>query len=375
MSQSNENHTPPQKNNVVISVPRILSVDALRGFDMFWIMQGKEVIVSLIILILGSVPPWLQYQLSHPEWEGFSAWDMIMPLFLFITGVTIPISMNKYIQGQESHKKFYIRLFRRVILLWILGMIAQGNLLSFDINKLHLFSNTLQAIAVGYFIASLVLLYVPLRFHIFITASLLVIYWIWMMFIPLPGVGTGVLQPEQNWAMYIDELILGRFRDGTHYTWILSSLGFGATVMLGTHAGFILRNYPSRWKTFGALVGIGILCLCLGWLWSFHFPIIKHIWSSSMVLWSAGWSFLLLALFYLIMEIVGLTIWAFPFMVIGLNAIIAYMGAPFIEEGILWIAGNRLPPFVHHHIVPVSVLIITWSILYLLYRKKWFLRV
>jgi len=375
MSQSQENHTPPQKDNVVVSVPRILSVDALRGFDMFWIMQGKEVIVSLIVLILGSVPPWLQYQLSHPEWEGFSAWDMIMPLFLFITGVTIPFSMNKYIQGQGSRKKFYIRLFRRVLLLWILGMIAQGNLLSFDINKLHLFSNTLQAIAAGYFIASLVLLYVPLRFHIVITALLLVIYWIWMMFLPLPGIGRGILQPEQNWAMYIDELILGRFRDGTHYTWILSSLGFAATVMLGTHAGYILRNIQSRWKALGALVAVGILCLCLGWLWSFHFPIIKHIWSSSMVLWSAGWSFLLLALFYLIMEIGGLTTWAFPFMVIGSNAIIAYMGAPFIKKGILWIAGNRLPPFVIHHIIPVSVLLITWSILYLLYRKKWFLRV
>lgn len=94
-----------------------------------------------------------------------------------------------------------------------------------------------------------------------------------------------------------------------------------------------------------------------------------------MVLWSAGWSFLLLALFYLIIEIGGLTTWAFPFMVIGSNAIIAYMGAPFIKEGILWVAGNRLPPFVIHHIIPVSVLLITWSILYLLYRKKWFLRV
>lgn len=375
MSQTNENPSTPQKETTTISIPRMLSVDALRGFDMFWIMQGKEVIVSFIILILGSVPPWLQYQLSHPEWEGFSAWDMIMPLFLFITGITIPFSMNKYIQGQGSHKKFYIRLIRRVILLWILGMIAQGNLLSFDINKLHLFSNTLQAIAVGYLIASLVFLYVPLRFHIFVTFALLIIYWVWMMFIPLPGVGIGILQPEQNWAMYIDELILGRFRDGTHYTWILSGLGFGATVMLGTHAGYILRIFQSRWKTFWAMIGAGIICLLLGWLWSFHFPIIKHIWSSSMVLWAGGWSFLLLALFYLIMEIGGLTTWAFPFMVIGSNAIIAYMGAPFIEEAFHWVIGNRLPPWVLQHIIPALVLFITWSILYLLYRKKWFLRV
>ncbi|HOV32353.1 MAG TPA: DUF5009 domain-containing protein [Candidatus Hydrogenedens sp.] len=375
MSKTLEKNMPTDRKPVAVSMPRVLAVDALRGFDMFWIIQGKEVIVSLLILVLGNIPPWLQYQFSHPDWEGFSAWDIIMPLFLFITGVTIPFSMEKYIAGQGSKRRFYMRLFRRFVLLWLLGMVAQGNLLTFDINKLHLFSNTLQAIAVGYLVSSFVLLYVPLRFHILVTASLLLVYWIWMMFIPLPGVGTGILQPEQNWAMYIDELILGRFRDGTHYTWILSSLGFSATVMLGTHAGYILRKLQSRWKIFWAYVAIGIVCLLLSWLWSWHFPIIKHIWSSSMVLWSGGWCFLLLAIFYLIMEIGGITKWAFPFIIIGSNAIIAYIGAPFIKEGILWLIEDKTSPFVIKHIVPPTVLVITWLILYLLYRKKWFLRV
>lgn len=379
MSSNSKNNVYEDKKmnetGVAVSIPRVLAVDALRGFDMFWIMQGKEVIVSLIILCLGSVPPWLQYQLSHPEWEGFSAWDMIMPLFLFITGVTIPFSMEKYISGSGSKRKLFLRLGRRILLLWILGMIAQGHLLSFDINKLHFFSNTLQAIAVGYLVSSLVLLYIPLRFHVLVTVILLVIYWLWMMFIPLPGVGVGVLQPEQNWAMYIDELVLGRFRDGTHYTWVLSSLGFSASVMLGTHAGYIIHNSQNRWKAFFTLTVVGIICLLVGWLWSFHFPIIKHIWTSSMVLWAGGWSFLLLALFYVVMEIGDIRAWAFPFVVIGSNAIIAYMGAPFLEEGILWLTGGKLPPFAIQHILPWVVLLVSWFILYFLYKKKWFLRV
>lgn len=375
MRESSEKNMPINGKAVTVSMPRVLAVDALRGFDMFWIIQGKEVIVSLLILVMGNIPPWLQYHFSHPEWEGFSAWDIIMPLFLFITGVTIPFSMEKYISGQGNRRRFYMRLFRRFLLLWILGMLVQGNLLAFDINKLHLFSNTLQAIAVGYLVSSLVLLYVPFQFHVLVTLGLLVVYWVWMMFIPLPGVGTGVLQPEQNWAMYIDELILGRFRDGTHYTWILSSLGFSATVMLGTHAGYILRKVQSRWKVFWSYIIVGILCLFLGWLWSWHFPIIKHIWSSSMVLWSGGWCFLLLALFYLIIEIGGIAKWAFPFIIIGSNAIIAYIGAPFLKEGILWLLGDKTPLFVIKHIVPLTVLVITWLILYFLYRKKWFLRV
>ncbi len=359
----------------VVSPPRILSVDALRGFDMFWIMQGKEVIVMLLGLILGGLPPTLQYHFSHPEWEGFSAWDLIMPLFLFITGITIPFSVDKYIAGGRK-KKFYLRLTRRVVLLWILGMIAQGNLLTFDINRLHLFSNTLQAIAVGYFIASLVLVYIPVMYHPLITIGLLVVYWVWMMFIPLPtGEGIGVLLPEKNWAMFIDELILGKFRDGTHYTWILSSLGFSATVMLGTHAGYIIKKVESRMKVVCYLVILGLICLLSGWAWSFHFPIIKHIWSSSMALWAGGWSYLLLALFFLVIDVWGISSWAFPFIVIGSNAILAYMGAPFLKELLSFMMSAVGLERVSQTITPFATLILMWLLLYWLYNKKWFIRV
>ncbi len=360
---------------VVVSSSRILSVDALRGFDMFWIMQGKEVIVIILSLILGGIPPLLQYHFSHPEWEGFSAWDLIMPLFLFITGVTIPFSVEKYIVG-ESKKRFYLRLIRRVILLWILGMIAQGNLLSFDLNRLHLFSNTLQAIAVGYFVSSLVLVYLPVVYHPVITGGLLIAYWVWMMFIPLPtGEGAGILLPEKNWAMFIDELILRQFRDGTHYTWILSSLGFSATVMLGTHAGYIIKKVESRKKVVAYLTLLGLLCLVVGWAWSFHFPIIKHIWSSSMALWAGGWSYLLLALFFLIIDVWGITSWAFPFIVIGSNAILAYMGAPFLKEVLSFIMSNIGLEGLSKFVVPFATLILIWILLYWLYNKKWFIRV
>lgn len=358
-----------------IFTPRVLSVDALRGFDMFWIMQGKEVVLVILSLILGGIPPAVKYHFSHPEWEGFSAWDLIMPLFLFITGVTIPFSVEKYIAG-GSKVRFYIRLIRRVILLWILGMIAQGNLLSFDLNRLHLFSNTLQAIAVGYFVASIVLVYLPLKYHPFVTFGLLLIYWVWMMFIPLPsGEGAGILLPEKNWAMFIDELILGRFRDGTHYTWILSGLGFSATVMLGTHAGYVIKIVQERWKVILYLTLLGLVCLLLGWLWSFHFPIIKHIWSSSMVLWAGGWSYLLLAVFFLLVDVFGYTTWAFPFIVVGSNAIVAYMGAPFVREVLDFIMLRVGLEKISQFVTPFVTLILMWLLLYWLYRKKWFVRV
>ncbi|MCX8063679.1 MAG: DUF5009 domain-containing protein [Candidatus Hydrogenedentes bacterium] len=359
----------------VVLPPRILSVDALRGFDMFWIMQGKEVVLTILGLILGRIPPILQYHFSHPEWEGFSGWDLIMPLFLFITGVTIPFSVEKYTSGHAKYP-FYRRLFRRVVLLWILGMIAQGHLLSFDLNKIHFFSNTLQAIAVGYFVSSIVLVYLPIRFQPLLTLGLLILYWVWMMFIPLPtGEGSGILLPERNWAMYIDELILGRFRDGTHYTWILSGLGFSATVMLGTHAGYIIKFVHKRNLVVLYLTLAGVICLLFGWLWSFHFPIIKHIWSSSMALWAGGWSYLLLAIFFLLIDVFGFTVWAFPFIVVGSNAILAYIGAPFLKEVLDFALVKVGLGTATQLVTPFITLISMWLLLYFLYTKKWFIRV
>src|SRR5437868_6288665 len=113
----------PTKQPVAVpmigSVPgpqkRITSVDALRGFDMFWIMGpegGHWIVTSFAILLVGHVPAWLKYELDHPSWRGFSAWDMIMPLFLFIVGVAMPFSMARRLeQGRSS---VYLRALRRV---------------------------------------------------------------------------------------------------------------------------------------------------------------------------------------------------------------------------------------------------------------------
>src|SRR5437667_7224648 len=143
--------------------PRIGSIDALRGFDMFWIMGpelGHWLVLSFAALILGgkeNVPKWLAYQLNHPSWTGFSAWDMIMPLFLFIVGVAMPFSIGRRIEGGAARSSIYFKALRRVVILWILGMISQGNLLDFRLDHLRLFSNTLQSIAAGYLIATIVL--------------------------------------------------------------------------------------------------------------------------------------------------------------------------------------------------------------------------
>ncbi|MFX0202354.1 MAG: heparan-alpha-glucosaminide N-acetyltransferase domain-containing protein, partial [Candidatus Hodarchaeota archaeon] len=202
---------------------RVMSIDALRGFDMFWIIGGWYIFRSLHEIFQHPATAWLNKQLSHAKWEGFRPWDLIMPLFLFIVGVVIPFSFNKRIARGDSKKKLYLHIIKRTLILFVLGMIAQGNLLDFDPSKLHIYCNTLQAIAAGYLISAIIILNLRLVWQIGVTVILLLLFWALMMLVPVPGHGAGALTEDGNLAIYVDRLILRGFIDETDppYTWIL----------------------------------------------------------------------------------------------------------------------------------------------------------
>src|SRR4051812_46176696 len=214
---------PPPAIAPTAAPPRIGSIDALRGFDMFWIMgpeMGHWLVLSFAALVLGGkekIPPGLAYQLNHPSWTGFSAWDMIMPLFLFIVGVAMPFSLGRRMEEGTGRWGVYSKAMRRVILLWIIGMISQGNLLDFKLDRLRLYSNTLQSIAAGYLIATILLVEIrSIRWHLAITAGLLVLYWALMSFVPMAG-HRGQYTPGENLAILIDKKLL----DNWSYRWIV----------------------------------------------------------------------------------------------------------------------------------------------------------
>jgi predicted acyltransferase len=359
---------------------RIAAIDALRGFDMFWIVGGREFVLA-VVGAFSQPPAWLDYQLEHAAWEGFTAWDLIMPLFLFVVGAAMPFSFSRRIEEGHSKADLYAKMARRVVILFILGMIVQGHLLDFKLSTLHIFCNTLQAIAVGYLFAGIALLHLGKAAQVVFTALLLVGYWLLLVYVPVPVHGAGVLEPDANLALTVDEFVLGRFRDGTPYTWILSSLTFTATVMCGVLAGHVLRAAISGWIKVLALSAIGAGCLAAGWAWAewLDFPIIKHIWTSSMTLWAAGWSYLLLALFYLLIDVVGLRRWAFPFIVIGMNAITIYFAYWFIPFAS--IAKSLVGGLADHLgaagpvLVQFTAVLLVWLLLYHLYRQKIFLRI
>lgn len=358
---------------------RIASVDALRGFDMFWIIGGEFIIKSLDNVFHGSVTGFLSTQLDHVEWTGFRFYDIIMPLFLFIVGVSMPFSYRRRLEQNPSKSALWPHIIRRFIILWILGMCVQGNLLDYDWSQLKFYSNTLQAIASGYLIASALILYLGVKWQMVFTFFLMLLYWAILALAPVPGVGAGVITPEGNFAIHFDKLIFGHFQDGTTYSWLVSSLNFGATVMLGVFSGYLLQAGMDKRKTLIYFMIAGIALIVLGLFWNIWHPIVKHIWTSSFVLFSGGICILLLALFYWIVDILDFKRSCTFFVVIGMNAIFAYCAshlfdwgkiADVVFKGLEKYVGGWYP-FFHY----TGGFLVLYFILWQMYKRKIFIKI
>ena len=323
--------------NTHSSSKRLESLDALRGFDLFFLVALGPLMHSLART---ANVEWLNESMwvfSHVSWEGFSPWDLIMPLFLFMSGISMPFSLSRY-KSISDKRPLLRRLAKRILLLWIFGMMCQGNLLALDPNTIYLYSNTLQAIATGYLITALLFLFTSRRTQIITAVVLLLVYWTTMQFITVDGYGGGNYTTQGNLAEWIDNTVLGRFRDTAqvidgkmvvadwyHYTWILSSLNFGVTVLTGLFAGYIAKDKIEEKKKLKLYFGTGITMVIAGWLWNFQMPVIKTIWTSSMVLVSSGYCFLLMGLFYYWIDYKGHRSGITWLKVYGMNSIVAYM--------------------------------------------------
>ena len=311
---------------------RLKSLDILRGFDLFMLVFFQPVFAGLIRTMDLPFGDTLLYQFNHEEWAGFRAWDLVMPLFLFMSGVSMPFAFSKFRQMSDK-SAVYKRILKRVVLLFILGAVVQGNLLDLDMHRLRLYSNTLQAIAVGYLISTIIFLHLPsMRAQLLAAVALLLLYWAPMTFL-------GDFTPEGNFAEKVDRLALGRFRDGVRwaedgtwafspryqYTWIISSLTFGVTVLMGVMAGGVMKNGANRNRNALTLLIAGVACIAISLLWSLQMPIIKKIWTSSMTLYSGGWCLLLMALFYYIIDCRGYSKGLNWLKIYGMNSITAYV--------------------------------------------------
>ncbi len=368
------------KNSLDIPQKRIMSVDALRGFDMLMIIGANRFFYGLHKGADTQITGFMAGQFDHPEWFGFHFYDIIMPLFLFVVGAVIPFSVDKRLSLNPDKSSLILHLLKRVLILWILGWIVQGGILNLDINHFHIFSNTLQAIAVGYFFSSIAYLYMSKKTRYIFFAACLILYAILLTVPVVPGIGRSTLaMPGKNFPLYVDQLIMGKFDDGTQYTWILSSLGFIATVLSGLFAGEMIQTIKDRKKVALLLLLIGLAGFAAGMLWGIWLPIVKKVWSSSFVLFSSGICFVLLAFFYWIIDVKGYSRWAFFLRVIGMNAIFAYMVANTINlPGISTQLLFGLKQYVGEYYSVFTALggfFILYLLLWYFYKKKTFIKV
>jgi len=357
---------------------RLMCIDALRGFDMLWIIGGAEVLINFGKASGIGFLDNLQVHFDH-SWGQFHFYDLIMPLFLFIVGVVMPISFSKRLSRGDTKKMLYRHILKRVLVLYILGLIASGHLLTFDITKMHLWTDTLHAIAVGYLVSSILILEAKRKTQIIVTALLLLLYWLIMAFVPIPGKGAGIFEPDTNLALYVDDLILGHWQEGAGWTYIITNLTFVCSVMLGVFAGQILQSENKPYRKAWLLTLIGVCCVLAGRIWGIWFPIIHHLWTSSIVLYAGGLSFVLLALFYLVIDVWGYRKWTFFFVVIGMNAIAVYVAThlfDFREIGNVFVGGllKWLGPW-SGFIEASAALAVISLILYWMYQKKTFIKI
>lgn len=326
------------RNKAILSKKRVVSVDALRGFDMFWIMGGDMAFKGLDNIFHNRISACLKIQMDHVEWFGFHFYDIIMPLFLFLVGFSMVYSYRKRLANAESDKRLWKHTIIRIGILWILGMVIQGNLLSYDVNKIHFYTNTLQAIAAGYLIATIFVLYLPLVHQFAATLGLLLLYWAIIALIPIGGSTLHAYDPDGNVAMFVEKAVMGKFIGWGTYTWIVSTINFGATVMLGVFSAYMMQSEWKAYKKFTGFILYGLSLIALGLLLDIWHPIIKKIWTSSFVLFSGGICVLLLAIFYLIIDVWNVKRGTRWMIILGSNAIFGYVAWHLFERSFVGMA-------------------------------------
>jgi predicted acyltransferase len=374
--------TLPDDQRAPAAAGRLLSIDALRGFDMFWIIGGEEIAVALAKWADWQYKEEVERQLQHAPWEGFRFYDLIFPLFLFVVGAVLPFSLASHRQKGESTRQIYARILRRTVLLFFLGLLYNG-LLKLEFENLRI-AGVLQRIAICYGLAALIVLHVGRLGQVVAVATLLLGYWALPAFVSAPGSAPGDYTKEHNLPGYVDRTYLPGKIYEEYYGYgdnegLLSTIPAVATALLGALAGEWLRSGAAAGRKVLGLLLAGIACLAVGYVWGLVFPIIKNLWTSSFVLYAGGWSLLLLAIFYGIIDGLGFRRWAFFFIVIGSNAITIYILPKFLDfkftaDAVFGALVKQTGSF-----APVaallSVLAVEWLLLLFLFRKRLFLRV
>ncbi|MDJ0554211.1 MAG: heparan-alpha-glucosaminide N-acetyltransferase domain-containing protein [Microcoleaceae cyanobacterium MO_207.B10] len=334
--------------------------------------------------------------LLHAEWHGCTPTDLVFPFFLFIAGVAMAFSLSKYTQENQPNIQVYKRIIQRCLILFLFGLLLNG-FPSYKLATIRIMG-VLQRISLAYLLAALAILNLSRKQLYYLCATLLIGYWAAMQLIPIPGYGAGNLSPEGNFGGYVDRLILTQQHlwDGKPYDpeGLFSTLPAIVTILIGYFPGEWLKHQPRKSRTSLNLIIFGLSCVVVGYIWGLFFPINKALWTSSYVIFTAGWALLLLAACYEVIEVRGWQKWGRPFEVMGLNAIFIFVASGFLARLMIYnnIGSGENAPTIKTWIYEqffqswagdlngsllfaiVNVLF-WWGISEFMYRRGWFFKV
>jgi predicted acyltransferase len=374
---------------------RLLSLDVFRG-------------ATIAGMILVNNPGSWEYvypQLRHAAWHGWTMTDTIFPFFLWIVGVAMTFSFAKRMEHGEDKNRLLLHSVRRSAIIFALGLLIFGlpGLLfdpAFSFGTLRI-PGVLQRIAICYLVVSVICLNAGIRAQVVWMISLLAGYWLLMKLVPVPGYGAGVMDPVGNLCWFIDSSVLAG------HTWvyapakgfdpegILSTLPAIATTLAGVLTGHLVRSdRPAVEKTVLMFVS-GYFCLLLGAILDMWFPINKNLWSSSFVVFMAGWALVCFATVYWLVDVRGITRWTKPFVVLGMNAIAIYCLSELVSVCLFLAPGTAsdgsptslydqifaswffplASPINASLLFAVAFLLLMYAVAWLLYKRKWFMKV
>lgn len=350
---------------------RLTSIDALRGLDMLMIIGGAKIIRELDAAYGGPVLNSLAHQLEHAAWHGFRFYDLIFPLFLFLAGASLPFSMERRAARGDARGPLVRSAILRAFVLVLLGILYNGGL-SLDGEPLR-YASVLGRIGLAWLGAALAVIYLRPKTQGLLVVGILLGYWALLSWVSVPGWGAGDLASGHNFTDWIDQQFLpGRLYRGhgdpEGLGGILPAVG---TALLGAFAGRSLMGSRDRFrKRATVLILAGVACLALGFAWHQCLPFNKNLWTSSFVVYCAGWSSILLGIASLLLDGPKARTWSLPLIVIGMNPIAAYLLHHFLDfEGI----ANALVTSRMHTLL--GALILQGLLLAWLHNKRWFLRV
>ncbi|HSO86182.1 MAG TPA: heparan-alpha-glucosaminide N-acetyltransferase domain-containing protein [Draconibacterium sp.] len=357
------------------SSDRLISLDVFRG-------------ITIAAMILVNFPgTWeaMYAPLEHADWVGTTPTDFIFPFFIFIVGISITLSFSKQLQKGVSKKQIAVKSIWRAAKIFGVGL-ALRLLPTLDFSRFEL-PGVLQRISIVFIACAFLFLYTEWRTHLFVGVGILFAYWLALMYIPVPGFGPGVLEPGKNLANWLDSAVFPTFlinKKGYDSEGILSTFPAIVTGISGLLAGKILQQKKDKSQIFKHLLFAGILLVLTGYGISSFFPIIKKIWTSSFMLVTAGWAFLVFALIYWLIEIQGIKSGTKPWIIFGSNAIAIYVLADvfetiFLQSGVRAFAMNAM----QNMDIFIKTASLIWAIFsvtvcyaagYLMYQKRVFIK-